>query len=313
MNSRSDPPTQGAVFPGSFVKACPCSPGAVSCGYRNANLFTGCPFDCSYCILQAYLPSRDPVFFRNAGEWERDLAEAAAAEPCLRIGTGELADSLALEVIRPLAADLLAVCARFPQVVFEFKTKSVEVSALLAAGEVLPNVVASWSLNPQTLIVAEEHRTPSLSERLAALEAVAAYGYRVGIHFDPLVRFPGWEEAYTGLITDIRARVRPDRIAWWSLGALRFPPALMEVLLRRETSLLRQELVPGFDGKFRYFKPRRLEMFARLVRTIRASISRDVPLYLCMEDDEVWREVLPERKAEKADLNRFLYGMALRR
>jgi len=107
--------------------------------------------------------------------------------------------------------------------------------------------------------------------------------------------------------------VRPDRIAWWSLGALRFPPALMEVLLRRETSLLRQELVPGFDGKFRYFKPRRLEMFARLVRTIRASISRDVPLYLCMEDDEVWREVLPERKAEKADLNRFLYGMALRR
>ncbi len=196
--------------------------------------------------------------------------------------------------------------------VFEFKTKSAEVKALLSVPQVLPNVVVSWSLNPRQVVETEEHCTPPLGKRLSALERIARKGYRVGIHFDPLILFPGWQEAYDDLVRLIRARVDPRQIAWWSLGALRFPPELMEILLARPTTLLRTELVPGFDGKFRYFKPRRLELFARLAKTIRGNFGNDLPLYLCMEDGEAWREVLPGVPFATADINRMLYQAALR-
>jgi spore photoproduct lyase len=41
-------------FPGEFLKPCPGTKGYICCGYQILNIGTNCPFDCSYCILQAY-------------------------------------------------------------------------------------------------------------------------------------------------------------------------------------------------------------------------------------------------------------------
>ena len=82
---------------GNFIKHCPCSPETVPCGYYNLNLHTGCNFGCSYCILQAYLETKDPIFYTNIDDMERELEAFAPDHPYLRIGTGELSDSLAFE------------------------------------------------------------------------------------------------------------------------------------------------------------------------------------------------------------------------
>ena len=298
---------------GPFIKPCPCSPGAVSCGYFNIHLQSGCPYDCSYCILQAYLEDKDrAVFHSNWPDLRDELAAFLASHPGARLGTGELSDSLAYEAAFPSAARIVGLFRDFPAAVFEFKTKSDAVGALLDIPAPPPNIVVSWSLNPAALARREEHRAPSLARRLRALAAVQEKGYKVGIHFDPLVLFPGWQEHYRRLIGDLGRVVRPGRVAWWSLGALRFPPELKKHILRRQGSrLFWGELLEGADKKIRYFTPLRLELFRFVRDEIRSRFSRQIPLYLCMEDAATWDEIFPEARAAEHAINRRLHRAAL--
>jgi spore photoproduct lyase len=299
---------------GAFIKHCPCSPGSVPCGYFNLNLQTGCPFACSYCILQAYLENKDQgVFYTNAGDLEAELGEFLAGRAEVRIGSGELSDSLAYEIVRPGAARVLELFRNFPETVFEFKTKAIHVQALLAVKEVPRNIVVSWSLNPTPVIKNEELLTPTLGLRLQALVAVQDRGYKIGIHFDPLILFPDWQKHYRELIRCLAAVIRPERVAWWSLGALRFPPALKKHIFRHSDSqLFWGELIQGQDGKYRYFKPLRLELFGFIRNEIKNQLSGEVPLYLCMEDSSTWQEILPGIPAVETAINHYLYEAAMR-
>lgn len=297
---------------GKFVKHCPCTPDAVPCGYYNINLHTGCPYRCSYCILQAYLETPAPVFFTNIEDMETELLEISRTQKYLRIGTGELSDSLALDPQTNYSHKILSIFEKFPQIVFEFKTKSTHVEQVLSYEKTLKNIVISWSLNPREVIEREELLTPDLRSRLAAVEKAQRHGYKIGIHFDPIVIFDGWKAAYLGLIEEIAKVIDPSPIAWWSLGALRFPYALREHIFKhRDSRLFEGELVKGFDGKYRYFKPLRLELFHYMKENIRALISPDVPLYLCMEDKEVWEEVFPGIPPDEESVNKYLYESVL--
>jgi spore photoproduct lyase len=298
---------------GKWVKHCPCTPGAVSCGYFNLNLHTGCPYNCTYCILQAYLENPEPVFFTNWADLEAELAEVVPTLSDLRLGTGELSDSLALDPQTGYAQQLLRLMEKFPAVVFEFKTKSAHIDALLRFDRVLPNIVVSWSLNPQPLADREEKGTASLAERLGALSRVLARGYKIGIHFDPLILCPDWRPLYHDLIGQIAGRVKPGQVAWWSLGALRFPANLRpHILKHRDSGLFYGELIRGYDDKYRYFKPLRLELFHFVINEIKTRLSGEIPLYLCMEDQETWEELFPGLSPRQADVNRRLYRSVLK-
>ena len=302
---------------GKFIKHCPCTPEVVSCGYYNLNLHTGCPYCCSYCILQAYLETKDPVYFTNFQDMEKELVEISRTHRYLRIGTGELSDSLALDPQTNYSQKILSIFEKFPEIVFEFKTKSTHIENIVnykkKSKKKLKNIVLSWSLNPREVIEREELLTPNLLSRLKAMVQVQKQGFKIGIHFDPIVIFPGWKAAYLELIREIARIVEPPAIAWWSLGALRFPYSLREHIFKHRGSRLFQgELIKGLDGKYRYFKPLRLELFQYIKQNICSLISGEVPLYLCMEDKEVWQEVLPGLSPDETAVNKYLYESALR-
>jgi len=297
---------------GKFVKHCPCTPEAVSCGYYNLNMHTGCPYECTYCILQTYLESKKPVFFTNLGDMRKELVHMAATQRFLRIGTGELSDSLALDHRSGYSHKILDIFRAFPQVIFEFKTKSANIDSLLSYPQVLPNVVISWSLNPQAIITNEEHHAPTLKERLQAMSRVWEQGYRVGIHFDPLIYIKDWKNHYNELIAAIAQTIPPQALAWWSIGALRFPYSLREHIFKfKDSRLFEGELIKGYDNKYRYYKPLRVEMFAHVIGQIHNRLSTLVPLYFCMEDEEVWRELLPNIEPREDAVNRYLYDSVI--
>lgn len=299
---------------GKFVKHCPCTPDVVPCGYYNINLHTGCPYSCSYCILQTYLENPKPVFFTNLEDMEQELAELSRTRKYIRIGTGELSDSLALDPQTVYSRKILAVVEKFPDIIFEFKTKSAHIENILNYPKKPANVVIAWSLNPQPVIEREELLTADLCSRLQALERARNAGYKIAIHFDPLILFDGWQEAYTDLIAEISKKITLPDIAWWSLGALRFPYELREHIFKHKHSrLFDGELVKGHDGKYRYFKPIRLELFRFVSGKIKELVSPHVPLYLCMEDKEVWIEILPELTPEEEAVNKYLYERARKR
>jgi spore photoproduct lyase len=298
---------------GKFVKHCPCTPDVVPCGYYNLNLHTGCPYNCSYCILQTYLETTEPIFFTNFDDMEKELEEVSQGREYLRIGTGELTDSLALDPQTGYSHKILHIIEKFPEIVFEFKTKSTNIENLVSYKNILRNIVVSWSLNPREVIEREELLTPDLVSRLGAVEKAQAHGYKIGIHFDPIVIFAGWQAAYLQLVKEIARVIEPSRIAWWSLGALRFPYSLREHIFKhRDSHLFEGELVKGHDGKYRYFKPLRLQLFCYMKQIIQANISKDVPLYLCMEGKEVWEEIFPEILPDEEVVNKYLYHSALK-
>jgi spore photoproduct lyase len=295
-------------FKGDFVKRCPCSPETVSCGYYNLNLHTGCPFDCSYCILQTYLESKKPVFYTNLTDFENEFQNFLPNKNKVRIGTGELSDSLAYDDETQYSIKILNLIKRYPRVVFEFKTKSKEIKNLINFPTVLKNVVVGWSLNPREIIAREEYKTPGLNSRLKAISAVLNRGYMIAVHFDPIIFTKNWKVLYQDLVKSVADVIQPAKIAWWSMGALRFPAALRKHIFSwPDSNLFAGELIKGYDNKYRYFKPLRMEMFNYIKKLINSRISKEVPLYLCMEDEETWKAILPEIEPKPEVINEYLY------
>jgi spore photoproduct lyase len=112
----------------------------------------------------------------------------------------------------------------------------------------------------------------------------------VGFHFDPLIYYHGWEEEYEQAVKDIFSRVDVSRVAWISLGAMRFTPNLRSIIRQRfpNSTIPCGEFVPGHHGKLRYFRPIREEMYSRMMTWIRRAAPQ-VFVYLCMESRAVWQ------------------------
>jgi len=282
-------------FPGNFIKPCPgTGKGYLCCGYMVINQPINCPMDCTYCILQDYLGPSPLILYVNFDKVADELNKLfyRTRGKILRIGNGELSDSLALDYVGNFSSFFVSYFRGRKNLIFEFKTKTDEIEKILF----LPpaeNVVISWSLNPQSLIQTEEHLTASLERRLKAAYLIQEKGFKLSFHFDPLIFYPGWESEYEKLIKDLFTLICPSQVFWISLGALRFPPSLKEIIQKRfpQTRIIYGEMIRGLDGKLRYIKPLRIKMFRKVYQLIR-EMAPHVFCYLCMESPDVWEKVM---------------------
>jgi spore photoproduct lyase len=293
-------------YEGRLVKSCPGTMGHICCGYKVINVMTNCPMDCSYCILQVYLNNPCVTLYPEFAQIFRELEEMLDAHPhrIFRFGTGELGDSLTLDGIIGFAQEAIPFFANKRNGILELKTKASDVNHLLTLDHG-GRTVCSWSLNPQNIIEEEEHRAASLDERLHAARLCSDAGYLLGFHFDPLIHYTGWEEDYRSVIELLVEHIDPCRVIWMSLGALRCPPALKQVVGERflDSRIFSGELIQGEDGKLRYLKPLRVQMYRALVSWLR-NWSEDLFIYLCMERGDVWQEVFGSSPGSSEGLNR---------
>lgn len=289
---------------GGFLRHCPAgTAGLVCCNYLIVNLASNCPMDCSYCFLQDYLATAPLLTaYTNVDDALAEVDALLYAHPqrTFRIGTGEVADSLALDPITGLSRLLVPFFAARPNAVLELKTKTDCVEELLAL-DPRDRVVVSWSVNAPQVIARDEPGTASLDERAAAARRVQAAGYRVGLHFDPLIAFDGWERGYGDAVDAIADAVDRDAIAWVSLGSLRLSSPLSDAIRRERgtSAVLASELVPGPDGKARVWRGLRLRMYRFMVERIRRAFG-PAPLYLCMEPPAVWERVMGDIPSDRA-------------
>jgi spore photoproduct lyase len=289
---------------GAFVKPCPCTPHYVGCNYFIINLALNCPLDCTYCILQLYLANPLTTIYVNLEDLWKELETFLRRKRgrYIRIGTGELSDSLALDHITQTSKELISYFRCKRRALFELKTKTTNIAGVLACRPA-ENIVLSWSLNSEKIAREEEKGAPPVADRIETARTISERGFPVAFHFDPLILDPGWEEDYARVIEKLLGAVRPSRIRWISLGSLRFPPALKPIIEKRfpQTKVIYGEMIQGRDGKLRYFKPLRLELYQKIVGLIEYWGGGQIPLYFCMEDAEVWQKALkkmPRRKEE---------------
>lgn len=272
-----------------FFKKCPCTKGAIGCGYNIFNLGFGCIFDCAYCYLQEYNNTPGLIFPANIDKFFEEFKYYK--KPKMRIGTGEFSDSLMLDHITEYSLSIIEFFDEHKDTLFEFKTKSSNIDNLLKAKH-SGNIVTSWSLNPQKIIDKNEFLTAGLNERLVSARKCADAGYKVGFHFDPVIYFKEWEREYADVIDLLFSKIRPLDIAWISIGTFRFKPELKLIIENRfpDNDILDEELLLGYDNKLRYPYKLRYNIYRFLLNTLK-KYSKKLRIYLCMEEASIWKKL----------------------
>lgn len=276
-----------------FLKPCPCSCAAAGCGYNLINLGFGCRFECEYCFLQQYQNLHAVLLPANVDEFLAKIDGAKFNKGPFdrpRIGSGEFTDSLVFDDLTRYSSQIVPFFRARPHLQFEFKTKSVNIGGLLEAGG-CENVVVSWSVNSSKITDGAEHFTPGLTKRLAAACETARAGYRLGFHFDPVVIYDGCRADYARTVEEMADTLPKDKVAWISVGTLRFSRELKKMIENRfpRNTILDGEFLLDFDGKMRYGDGQRKEAYAFLVPLLRKAFPR-AHVYLCMEDPHIAKE-----------------------
>jgi spore photoproduct lyase len=279
---------------GNPVGKCPGTRGHPCCNYITIDLYMGCTLGCSYCIMKYYLNFSPITVYTDTEPGIEAVRALSRLNPgrAVRVGTGEVGDSLLLDPLFELSAEYIDAFAELPNVTLELKTKTDRVDHLLA----LPrkgNAVIGFSVNPPGVVAAEDGTSAPLERRIAAALRATESGYRVAFHFDPIFLIPDLEDAYLSVIRELE-RVPAGKIAWISLGTFRYPPQLKEKIDDRP--YLYEEFVPCRDGKFRYLQRVRSRIYRLLARELSDRIG--APVYLCMESDDVWRNVFGKTPAK---------------
>ena len=294
---------------GKFFKPCPGTREYICCDYQVLNIGMNCPMDCVYCILQAYLNNPYLSFFVNREDLLAELTEAFAQEPnrFWRIGTGEFTDSLALDRLTGLSRVLVEFMRDKKSAVLELKTKTAVIENLEGLDHNGRTIVA-WSLNSPAIVRKEEIRTASLAQRLEAAARCASWGYKLAFHFDPIIYHAGWEQGYAETIDRLFATVPKENIAWISMGCLRYLPYLKKIAGQRfpKSHFFHEEFITGLDGKSRYFRTLRVEMYKHLYQHLMRHAAPETCIYLCMENNEIWQEVFGFVPEERGGLAKML-------
>ncbi|UCF96729.1 MAG: radical SAM protein [Spirochaetaceae bacterium] len=275
---------------GKTVTRCPGSRGHLCCNYLTVDLYLGCTMGCGYCIMESYLNFTPLTVYLEPERSIARLQDLARqnADLTIRAGTGEVGDSLLLDPLFGLSERFITDLSTLPNLFFELKTKTHFVDHILDI-EQKGNAVIGFSVNPQRYIEAYEPQASSLVDRLDAARRVLGAGYRLAFHFDPVFFSEDWREEYLQLISAL-SEFPSDRIAWISLGTMRYTPALKEKL--GEQPFLYEEFVPCRDGKYRYPQKIRGTIYGSLYAALGEVFS--APIYLCMESPTIWHKVFGE-------------------
>lgn len=298
---------------GGFIRQCPGTRNYSCCDYMILHIGTFCVLDCAYCILQSYFHPPVLQFFVNHRDMFTELDTFLAKRRHRRFGTGEYTDSMIWERWTHLSEDLIPYFGSQSYAVLELKTKTTAIQNLRG----LPHnrrTIMAWSVNTPEIIRRYERGTASLDARLGAATACQAWGYPLAFHFDPIVEYNGCLDAYRDVVDRIFDRISPENIVWISLGTIRFMPDLKAVMQSRfpESPMVYGEFVTGLDGKARYLRQIRTEIYRAIAEAVH-SRSRDVTVYFCMESETVWQNVLGFETEKRGGLPRMLDESAIKK
>ncbi len=211
-----------------------CKPSA----HYQLPLSSSCPGRCEYCYLYTNLGKKP--YLRAYVNVEEILAQAEAyirqRSPQITIFEGSAtSDPLPVEPFTGSLRETIAFFGRQELGRFRFVTKFTGVEPLLSLDH-NHHTRFRFSVNSKKSITAYEHGTPSLAERLKALEKVAAARYPIGLIIAPVFLDEGWQEQYKELLVSLAKVVSS------------YPDLTLEIILHRFTSRARLAILDIYPG-----------------------------------------------------------------
>jgi spore photoproduct lyase len=277
-----------AVKRGAMVKE---APPAYGYGVSDLHYYYvhayNCIYECEYCYLQGYFSSPDLVFFVNHDDALAEMRQLAAqhrGKKRIWFHAGEFSDSLALSHITGELPHYWKFFEENPDTWLELRTKSINLSVLRSLPP-LPNVVVSFSLATEPQAAIYDRKTPSLGQRLKAMQRLRDMGFRLGIHFDPIIYADDFTEQMQLVAARVRDGVGYNAIEYVSLGAVRFAKDVYrEARLNYPNSpMFARHFIQGADAKMRYIRPLRLHLIETARDVLKMHGCPEEKIYICME------------------------------
>ncbi len=260
---------------------------------RHAN---GCRFTCTYCYLKSSFWYLDrPHVFTNKEDLFREVRAWIARDDLESyvLNSGNLSDSLAFELDRPITQELVLIFREDaekkgrPHSLLVVTKAGLEPCKPLMDQTPSRNVIISFSFNsPQAAVELEVGAAP-MEERVEAARRLKALGWRLRIRLDPIVR--GFDyRAIAGQIRDLE----PELV---TLGTLRSERGLRRFLPGHLAGQLEQNA--DSRGLDRYPESDRVVLYRQAAELIGPGIQ----IGLCEETQEVWEAVLGDWRSSRCN------------
>jgi spore photoproduct lyase len=249
-----------------------------------------CPYGCAYCYLagtQGVRFSPTVKIFVNLPEilTEVDRVAGRLGKPTA-FYLGKLQDGLALDPLTGYSRQIVPFFADHPLARLTLLTKSADVGNLLNLDH-RGHSILSWTLSPKAVVEAFEPNTPTLEERICAMEACAGAGYPVRAVVMPIIPLPEWETIYAEFLCQLLGRVQLARITLGSICSYPQAMRLMEQKLGSENSISAQVIRRrngGSDGRIRFPRELREKVYRHLLDLIRR-LAPNLEVGLCLEEE----------------------------
>ena len=246
-----------------------------------------CPFNCLYCYLREYYGHGAFIFYVNIEEMFAELD--GFKKKGAMISCGIVNDSLVMDSVTGITKDLIGYFKNRKELLLEIRSKSKNIGNILETGG-SENIITSFTFSPQEVISRYEIGTALLEERVEAALKLQQAGFKIGLRIDPMINVENCNEKYSEMVDLIFSKLDKSKIANIGIGSLRYRKGLKQLVTREvKTDLFYNEIITGIDGKERYFKKIRLEMYKNIVAKIKEY--GEFEIYLGMEPDYVWNEV----------------------
>jgi hypothetical protein len=188
-----------------------CQPGL------ELNLVSGCIFRCAYCGF-----GRVVIFYLDLEQFMSHLNMVFAKYPEQRLFKfSNMTD------LPPFEPELDAI----PPMITRFGTEATRYLLLFTKSDYVAflkkldhrgHTIVSWSLSGDTASRLIDRRTPSMRERIAAMELVQQAGYPVRARLSPIIPVRDWRKEYTTLFEYLYQKVQPDMVTLELLGWMEF-------------------------------------------------------------------------------------------
>jgi len=192
-----------------------------------------CLYDCRYCFLQGMYRSAHYVFFVNYEDFKREIEQVLKQNPerDVYFFSGYDCDSLALDSVTDFVKEFVPFFSERPRGILELRTKSCNVEPLLEL-EAVPNCVVAYSLSPDAVAKALEHKAPPLRARLGAIKKLADAGWPIGLRFDPLVYHEDFRDSYREFFKEVFGIISSEQVHSISFGPMRFPKPMFDKIAK---------------------------------------------------------------------------------
>lgn len=255
----------------------------------------GCPHGCQYCP-----GGKVSIVNTNLEEFlTRQVIPAAEAEPWQKVFmyNSALSDTPCFEPEYGLSKLLAEYYATTPDQHYLIHTKSANLDFLREVDH-RGRTIVLWSVTSPTAARLIEPGSALPEERIEAARRCQEAGIPIRFKLKPIVPVKGWRDQYRQVIEHMFARTRPESVGLFMLAWMdfaEFKSCIDTGLLDPPFLQALEESAPSRDPNSAQLFPHaaRVELYRFLIAEIRRH-DRNVPVFLCTETNEMWREIGPE-------------------